>query len=324
MHGNTAHNQPVSRQATQYSALSRLQVPENPCHMALRALSEKLATLSNVETLSNVKKEEPEDSPGKAISQEWIALSPRFRKNLEQFAGIALPREAATLELRVITTESLAHLQPTGSISGIGNWAILTENEARRAAPWLLNMNARHFLEYARPDRFSGTAARLETFKEFMSLNGFQRDEVVLDSSIVLEIYGLRKAGDIDYLALDVEKCSIPGIESHDGQLVHHCLSKQELINNPNWHFQIDGIRAVSFAQLKIFKRNRNTPYKDCHDVGMMEALEKEDSVALWRHRKLYKLYSIYRHSRKKGIRKLRASSFYPLARSIYRSLGGR
>ncbi|MDI5986108.1 hypothetical protein QLQ85_15025 [Halomonas sp. M4R5S39] len=314
MHGKTARSQHVSHQANQHSILSCFQAPEAPYHMALRSLSEDLSPLPNVEK---------EVLSGKAVYQERIALTPRFRSNLARFAGIVLPRESATLELQIITPVSLAQLDPTGSISSIGNWSILMEDEASRLALWLLNINARHFLEYARPDRFSGTAARLESFREFMRINEFKCDEVVLVSSIVLEIYGLRKADDIDYLALGEEKFSMPGIESQDSHLFYHCLSKQELITNPDWHFQIDGIRFVSLSQLKKFKKNRRSPHKDCHDVGMMEALESGSCVGLWRHRVLHKLCSIYLRSRKKSVRALRSSSLYSLVRSICRTLGG-
>ncbi|TFH88158.1 hypothetical protein EQG41_04440 [Billgrantia azerbaijanica] len=314
MHGKAASGQDVIYLANQHSILSCFRAHEASYHMAIRTLPEDLSTLTNIEE---------EVPPGLAVYQERISVTPRFRNNLGRFAGIVLAREAATLELKIITPESVVHLNPTGSISSIGNWSILMADEASRLAPWLLNINARHFLGYARPDKFAETAAKLESFREFMRINEFRFDEVILASSIVLEIYGLRKADDIDYLAFGEEKFSMPGIESQDGQRFHHCLSKQELITNPDWHFEVDGIRFVSFSQLKKFKMNRRAPHKDCHDVGMMEALESGNRVALWRHRELHKLYSIYLRSRKVGGCALRSSRLYSLARSIYRGLKG-
>jgi hypothetical protein len=279
MHGNTAHYPQVqypqaSGQATTLrTAWTRLHASESPCQLAIRALP---------------KEEEEGTGPfAEAIHHERIALSASFSKNLARFAEIVLPREAVMLEVLIFPSDAMVPPLPVGPTTAMGSWSILTEEEVARVAPWLLNKNARHFLEYARPDRFSGTAARLETFRRFMSLNGLRGDEVVLDSSMVLELYGLRKAVDMDYLALGETRYSVEGISTHDRQVGHHGLSKSELITNPDWYFEYNGIRLLSFAQVKRFKQNRNTP-KDRHDVGMMEALEKKEMATLLINRGRY------------------------------------
>lgn len=314
MHGKYAHDKDVSCQVSQHDMLSCFRSAEDAYYMAIRALPEDLSTPLKVE--GGV-------LPSLMVYQERIGVSARFRKNLAHFTGIVLPRDSAILEMKIIPLESLAHLKRTGFIPSLGNWSILMADEARRLSLWLLNVNARHFLAYARPGGFAGTAGKLESFKEFMRINEFRSDEVILASSIVLEMYGLRKANDIDYLAFGEEKFSMPGIEPQDGQKFYHCLSKQELITNPAWHFEVDGIRFVSFHQLKRFKNNRGSPHKDCHDVGMMEALESGRFVELWRHRGMSKLYSIFFRLRRVVCRTLRYIGFYSLARSIYRGFGG-
>lgn len=152
-----------------------------------------------------------------------------------------------------------------------------TKEEALQAARTLFNDNGIHFLEYARPNRYLSVHEQIGAFKAFVGRNGLPLDACLLDSSMVLALYGLREAKDIDYLtcaAIDVEP--EVSIERHDSELVYHAHSSAELIMDPRYHFFFDGVKFVAFDQLYVMKGNR-AEAKDKRDRKMMEAMIERD-----------------------------------------------
>ncbi|WP_280545720.1 hypothetical protein [Halomonas sp. 11-S5] len=151
--------------------------------------------------------------------------------------------------------------------------------------PWmealLMNANGRHFLQHARGGRLARRwPARVRSLRAFLERQGLEPSRVVFDSSLVLELYGLRPARDVDFLALDSIRQRERGFSANDAQLVHHGVSKQTLIEDPAFHLQVDGLRFVSFDQLRRLKHGRNR-LKDRNDLRMMDALERGDRFAL-------------------------------------------
>ena len=82
-----------------------------------------------------------------------------------------------------------------------------TKEEAVRVSKLVFNENGIHFLNYAEPDKFS-LRKNLGLFNQFLKKYNVNPEDVLIDGSIVLSLYGLRKNIDIDFLVPD--KINIP------------------------------------------------------------------------------------------------------------------
>ncbi|MCE8004647.1 hypothetical protein [Billgrantia ethanolica] len=218
--------------------------------------------------------------------RERVRLTPRARANLEALVGIILPGRETALELLVYQPLPVAE---GGRHAPRDGWLILVGEEAAQLARWLLDDSAGHFLRHARLGRFSVTAARLSYFRSFLANNRFRHDEVLLDASLVLELYGVRKAECIDYLALEDETTHRPRIRRNDDDCRHHGLSLREMLATPGCHFRLGELRCVSFEQIIRFKHSRGT-FADRRDLSMVQALVRGKRLALLWHRTLYEL----------------------------------
>ncbi|MGR2738774.1 hypothetical protein ACUY1T_10015 [Billgrantia sp. Q4P2] len=219
--------------------------------------------------------------------RESIRLTPRAWANLETLTHIILPGRTTTLELLVYRTPSWTDSSRVADSQG--EWLLLAGEEAIQMARWLLDDSASHFLRFARLGRFSVTSARLSYFRSFMASNRYRHDEVLLDTSLVLELYGLRKAENIEYLSLTAERSYRPRIKRNDEYQEHHGRTLRELLADPCCHFRLGELRCVSFDQIAHFKRSRGS-FEDRQDLGMMQALVAGNRRALLWHRSLYEI----------------------------------
>jgi hypothetical protein len=149
-----------------------------------------------------------------------------------------------------------------------------TKEEAIRTARIIFNDNSIHFLNYAKPNKYKSTHTKITSFKELLHEHKIDNDKIIIDSSLILSVYGLREAVDTDYLldnACNFESQS-PLINSHDESLEWYKKLKNELIYNPNNYFYFNDIKFVSFPILYSMKSNRGE-VKDRNDCKMMDAL---------------------------------------------------
>lgn len=149
-----------------------------------------------------------------------------------------------------------------------------TKDEAIRISQLLLNVNALHFLNYAAPYKFLKLFEKLNGFKQFLVKNSIDSKDVLLDGSLVLTLYGLRKNIDIDFLIADNSTIKFPNdeYETHDSVLKYHDRDKSTLIYDNNYHFTFFGLKFISFAQLYQMKEQRNEE-KDRNDCFIMKSL---------------------------------------------------
>ncbi|MVD29517.1 hypothetical protein D6U23_20130, partial [Vibrio cholerae] len=100
-----------------------------------------------------------------------------------------------------------------------------------RMARMIFNDNSIHFLNYAYPNKYKSTHEKLAEFKKHIDVNCIGSDDIILDSGMVLSIYGLREASDIDYLSIkSLSEYKNEGLECHDKELEYHDEEKNELI----------------------------------------------------------------------------------------------
>lgn len=200
-----------------------------------------------------------------------------------------------------------------------------TKEEVNRISRLVFNQNGLHFLNYAQPYKLKSSIQMVEGL---LPLGRSLLNNLALDGSMTLSIYGLRAARDIDYLsdkAINSPKIVFE-LESHDSQLKYHKVTKNELIYNPQYHFEYLGVKIISFEQVYNFKKSRNET-KDKNDCQMMASLIEKNSFGfLWASFKQKIFYQkLIAKSRFRIIifKFLKMTGTYYLARSIYRKLKG-
>ena len=159
-----------------------------------------------------------------------------------------------------------------------------TKNEAVEISRFLLNDNALHFLNYRNLSKISLVQNELLRFKQFINKNNIDTDNIILDSSIILALYGLRKNNDIDYLLDDTFSIKYidNNIDANDKTLPFYEKEKYNLIYNPGNYFYFENLKFISFKQLYIMKSNRNKD-RDINDCNMMRVLIENNA---WKKKK--------------------------------------
>lgn len=171
-------------------------------------------------------------------------------------------------------TETILELKKrVRNIFGIGLASIhSTDNstETLIAANLLFNKNSMHHLIYGRPTKYTQSHHLIDKYKKELIERGYDLDKFVVGSSMVLAVYGIREAGDLDFYSLyDDVKLSEQDYEEHYDYLKLHKKTKIDLIVNPLNYFIYNGVKFITLECLANFKRNRNYA-RDKNDLRLI------------------------------------------------------
>jgi hypothetical protein len=198
-----------------------------------------------------------------------------------------------------------------------------THKEAVQVSRMLFNDNSVHFLNYAIPYKYQSVIENITKFKKFIYDNNFDSDEVVIDSSMVLSLYGIREARDIDYLSINNPVNDNNDIASHDSELEYHQENKNELIFNPKYHFYYEGLKFISFDQVYRMKMNRSEA-KDKNDIEMMRGIVERRPLKVKIAKIRQHLLYLKAKLRSKIVKIFIMMGLYNVARHYYRKLTGK
>jgi hypothetical protein len=203
----------------------------------------------------------------------------------------------------------------------IGKHSIhITDNkeESVRVSRALFNDNSVHMMNHSDPNKYLQVHESILRIKDFASSNNLSYKDFVIDTSMVLALYGLRAAKDIDLLCNHNNLKDMPsGISLHDDELQYHQLQKSELIYNPNFYFYFNGLKFISFDRIFSMKIKRNEP-KDIYDCKMMEALIENNMIKKYRAFLLQSVLYAQVKARSKIVSFLRFIGIYSTIKSIY------
>jgi len=133
-----------------------------------------------------------------------------------------------------------------------------------RIASSILNENSIHYLNNGNNDITPQTKQLLANYFKKV---GEKREDYCLTSSLIMEMYHLRPAKDIDYLHKDNEILQLSKTGIHDGKwLTYYHINKDEIIYNPKYHFYFNGFKFATLEVIKKMKENRKEP-KDINDI---------------------------------------------------------
>jgi|LakMenE01Jun11ns_1017448.scaffolds.fasta_scaffold9957867_3 hypothetical protein len=120
----------------------------------------------------------------------------------------------------------------------------------------LLNRNGVHFMNTAPIDSESRIFDLLGGHKIFEDTAHVQIPWCI-DGSAVLEMYGIRRARDIDFIAMDVESMprEIRNIgDNHISEFSKYPIGLEEVILDPRLHFRYKGNKLMSLSTLTFIK----------------------------------------------------------------------
>ena len=149
-----------------------------------------------------------------------------------------------------------------------------TLEEARSLSQLVFNENGIHFLNYAKPNSFLSFHDKINRFKLFLSENDVGSSDILIDSNMTLEAYGIRRAKNIDYLSCSSLKVvsKYDNIDSNDENIQHHKINKKDLVYDSDNFFYFEDLKFLSFSKLYDFKKSRSEQ-KDINDLAMMESI---------------------------------------------------
>ncbi len=150
-----------------------------------------------------------------------------------------------------------------------------THEETVRLAQIYFNPSSIHFLNHASPRYFQRFHRHLEVYREWLRSTGSDPERFCVDGSGSLAAYGLRDAQDLDVLHLgDADFGSVePGVNSHNGHVGHHAVSRDEILFDPKHHFHYAGLKFIALPTLREMK-TRRAEGKDFADVALIDSLE--------------------------------------------------
>lgn len=151
-----------------------------------------------------------------------------------------------------------------------------TYEEAWIAANLMFNENSLHHLENSKPDRFVKSFNLFMEYRRTLLDSGCNLEDYIIDSSMAMALYGIREAGDLDYMRIDsahdlvIDMNDDKRIENNDKNIAYHKLSVSELIYNPENYYVFMGVKVLSLRNLVAFKLSRGKS-KDLKDIKIIK-----------------------------------------------------
>lgn len=150
--------------------------------------------------------------------------------------------------------------------------------ETRIAANAIYNPNSFHFLNNSKPTKYKKSYHIFEVFKERIVGEDINIDDFIIDSSMILAIFGVREANDLDYYSIGDFKSyfnDLECVEEHDGhQRQFYDIPIKDLIFDVSNHFVFNEIKFVSLERLLSFKQNRYNKLHDSKDAGDIKIIK--------------------------------------------------
>ena len=116
--------------------------------------------------------------------------------------------------------------------------------------------------------------ACLSEFKEFALKNHFDLNKMCLSGSLVLELYGLRKAKDIDVIhSYTINFKDEKNISSHYSENKYYSDIFDKIIIDYNKTMTYEGIKILSIKELLRMKMKRHEFIKDFIDIFLIVVL---------------------------------------------------
>lgn len=153
------------------------------------------------------------------------------------------------------------------------------------------------------------------TFKLLESAQLMSREHIVsFTGSIVLALYGIREANDLDYISEDDNDK-----ESHNSLIPLYSYTKEQLLFQPDLHFFFFELPFLTLDCIKTFKERRGES-KDHDDIKLIELVQKKSGNS-WKAKMLRKKRRFIAKIQGQIIRMAHQTGTYELLRSLYKKI---
>lgn len=160
------------------------------------------------------------------------------------------------------------------AVFGIGKHACHSsdnEKETLCMAQLLFNENSIHLMNNGKFDYDPELVEKLLLLKEKVLEQNKSLENYIVDSSSIMGLYGIRKTGDVDYIALDGDDSfQKEGFDNNNNQLNYYSSTADQLIMNPCAYVYFYGMKIITLPILMKFKQNRGKK-KDIEDVQLIK-----------------------------------------------------
>lgn len=177
------------------------------------------------------------------------------------------------IEANLDETTRIKEKQYLRSLWGKGKHSIHitdTIEEANRVVRMFFNANSRRFMRIDREQEFA-SEKMYDMFNEYIAhapVDIFERENIAIEGSAVLDLFNIRAGRDIDYISRDDNIAfRTDNIERHGKEENrYHSADIDEILTNPKYYFYYKGYKFVDILELHEYKKNR-TILQDVKDV---------------------------------------------------------
>lgn len=145
-------------------------------------------------------------------------------------------------------------------------------------AQLFFNENSLHFLNNGRPYQNASLMKRFYEFKRFISDSNIRNEECYLDNSTVLAAYGITSETNIEFVPRKMDASFFNEYRLNESVLSgfknanDHCITRDDILFNPEHHFYFYGLKFASLNVVKKIKLHRRAE-KDKREVWKMRRL---------------------------------------------------
>ncbi len=139
-----------------------------------------------------------------------------------------------------------------------------SRSDALLMAHLLFNENSVRMLNGMDVSSCSELLSNVLRFRDAVRNSGADPYSVIIDSSSVMGVYGIRKTEDLDYISLDNRQ--IAGFDNHEDYLSYYGISRTDLLFDPAYFGYLFDVKMISLDLLKQMKTSRGEK-KDQEDV---------------------------------------------------------
>jgi len=168
------------------------------------------------------------------------------------------------------------------SVHTTDNWS-----ETNQVANLLFNPNSIHHLETSEPDKFKSSYQLVEEYKSIIQSINHNNDDYILDSSIVMAMYGIREARGLDYLTsnrntdkVSLSAKNIKSVNAHHDGLQFYTCNLVDLLYNPNNYFVFNEMKFITLENLSNYKKKRQQE-KGLIDVKLIKMYKNKSNRSL-------------------------------------------
>lgn len=131
------------------------------------------------------------------------------------------------------------------------------QDDTFRISSSLLNKNSIYFLNTAKTNNYKKSVRMNKLLYIFEKLN--DKENIIFTSSLILEMYGIRDAKDIDYIHIGDKIYNLPFLGCHIGKwLKFYPVSKKDILYDPNHFFYFNSYKFATLKLIKKMKQIRN------------------------------------------------------------------